>query len=128
MKAWEDLASDTDRSLCWTQSSDWYMDMGVKIERFHKDGRIEIKNVMTFTDSFEDVSDDLYEVFKSNGWMEGCIVVNIEVCQSKLLRINSLIKSHIGSNKHSLVEPMIEKRLFIQKKINKYRNLLTKND
>lgn len=128
MKAWNELTNNNDRSLFWTEHSEWYLDMGVKIERFHEDGRIEIKNVMTSTDRFEDVSDEILDIFHNDGWMAGCMNVNIEVHQAKLLRINNLIKASISTGKLILVDGLIVKRLLVQKKINKCRNLLTKND
>ena len=53
MKAWEDLERDPYVSLYWTgddldPDSHWYMDHGVKIEKF-KDGRIEQSEVKSVT-------------------------------------------------------------------------------
>jgi hypothetical protein len=52
MKAWDDLVNNKDKSLYTTRDSEYYIDHGVKIERFD-DGRIEVKNTMTRGDMFE---------------------------------------------------------------------------
>jgi hypothetical protein len=43
MKTAEYLVNDLDKSFCWIEDSDCYLDIGVKTERFHEDGWIEIK-------------------------------------------------------------------------------------
>lgn len=116
MKAWEDLVNDKDKSLYWTEDSDWYLDMGVKIERFHEDGRIEIKNVMTRTDKFEDVEGKSLKVFKDKGWLMGCVKLNIEVYQRKLLRTNELIRISISNSNEKVVDMFKIKREDLQKK------------
>ncbi len=127
MKAWDDLVNDEEKSLYWTENSDWYLDMGVKIEKFHEDGRIEIKNVMTRTDKFEDVEGKNLNVFKDEGWFMGCVKLNIEVHQRKLLRTNELIRIGISNGNDKVVEIFKRRREDLQKKIHKYRNLLTNN-
>jgi len=128
MKAWEELVNDVDKSLYWTEDSDWYLDMGVKIERFHKDGRIEIKNVMTSTDKFEDVDKDILKVFETEGWFKGCIKLNLQVNNRKLLRTNELIRISLSGGNDRMIDMFKRRREVLQKKINKYRNLLTKID
>lgn len=128
MRAWDDLVNDEEKSLYWTEDSDWYLDMGVKIERFHKDGRIEIKNVMTSTEKFEDVNDKFLKVFETEGWFIGCVKLNIDVHQRKLMRANELVRISISNGNERMVDIFKQRREVIQKKIHKYRNLLTKND
>jgi len=64
MKAWKDLEENPHVSLYHTRVSLWYLDMGVKIEKFDEDGKIDIKNTMTPNEKFYDVSDDEYKIFK----------------------------------------------------------------
>ena len=128
MRAWDDLVNDEENSLYWTEDSDWYLDMGVKIERFHKDGRIEIKNVMTSTEKFEDVNGKFLKVFETEGWFIGCVKLNIDVHQRKLMRANELVRISISNGNERMVDIFKQRREVIQKKIHKYRNLLTKND
>jgi hypothetical protein len=82
MKAWNDLQRD--RKMYLTRDSEYYIDMGVKIERFDKDGRIEIKNTMTHSEKFDHITFDQFMVFDKVGWEAGCIVVNIDVLKSKI--------------------------------------------
>ena len=128
MKAWEDLVNDVEKSLYWTEDSDWYLDMGVKIERFHEDGRIEIKNVMTSTDKFEDVDGEMLKVFETEGWLKGCIKLNLDVHNLKLLRTNELVRISLSNGNERMIDMFKRRREVLQKKINKYRNLLTKID
>ena len=125
MRAWDELAKS--RSLYWTSESDWYIDHGVKIERFHEDGRIEIKNVMTTKEKFEDVSSEVFSLFDKEGWMAGCMHLNIEVYQSKLFNINNLIRVYLNSRNERMVDALRDRREIIQKKINKCRDRLTNN-
>jgi hypothetical protein len=82
MKAWNDLLSKV--KPYQTNNSEYYIDMGVKIERFDKDGRIEIKNTMTPSENFERVTANQLKVFSDLGWEVGCITVNIDVLKKKI--------------------------------------------
>jgi hypothetical protein len=82
MKAWDDLQRDV--NLYRTRDSEYYIDMGVKIERFDKDGKIEIKNTMTSSEQFEHITFDQFSIFNDFGWEKGCIVVNIDVLKKKI--------------------------------------------
>ena len=122
MRAWDDLVNDEENSLYWTEDSDWYLDMGVKIERFHKDGRIEIKNVMTSTEKFEDVNGKFLKVFETEGWFIGCVKLNIDVHQRKLMRANELVRISISNGNERMVDIFKQRREVIQKK---YTNTVT---
>ena len=82
MKAWNDLLEEV--KLYQTNNSEYFIDMGVKIERFDKDGRIEIKNTMTPSENFEKVTANQFKVFSDLGWKIGCITVNIDVLKKKI--------------------------------------------
>jgi len=82
MKAWNDLQRDV--KLYQTRDSEYYIDMGVKIERFDKDGRIEIKNTMTPSEQFDHITFDQFNIFNDVGWTQGCIAVNIDVLKKKI--------------------------------------------
>jgi hypothetical protein len=82
MKAWNDLLEEV--KLYQTNNSEYFIDMGVKIERFDKDGRIEIKNTMTPSENFEKVTANQLKVFSDLGWKVGCITVNIDVLKKKI--------------------------------------------
>ena len=127
MKAWDDLVKSKEMSIYTTRDSEYYIDYGVKIERFD-DGRIEVKNTMTRGDMFEDVDENILTFFNEDGWIDGCMHLNIKVYQDKLLKVNDLIRIAISNNNDKFMEVLNDRRKIIQKKINKCRNRLTKND
>lgn len=83
MKAWEELL-ENNAKICRTRVSEYFIDMGVKIERFDKDGLIVIKNTMTHSEKFENVTPVQYKIFQEQGWTVGCCVVNIDVLKAKI--------------------------------------------
>lgn len=125
MKAWDDLVNNKDKTLYTTRNSEYYIDHGVKIERFD-DGRIEVKNTMTRGEMFEDVDENILTIFNDEGWIPGCMNLNIQVYQDKLQRLNELIRTSISNNNDKFLETLRNRRKVIQKKINIYRNRLTK--
>ena len=125
MKAWDDLVKSKEMSIYTTRDSDYYIDYGVNIERFN-DGRIEVKNTMTRSDMFEDVDENILTFFNEDGWIDGCMHLNIKVYQDKLLKVNDLIRIAISNNNDKFMEVLSDRRKIIQKKINKCRNRLTK--
>ena len=127
MKAWDDLVKSKEMSIYTTRDSNYYIDYGVKIERFN-DGRIEVKNTMTRGDMFEDVDENILTFFNEDGWIDGCMHLNIKVYQDRLLKVNDLIRIAISNNNDKFMEVLSDRRKIIQKKINKCRNRLTKND
>lgn len=127
MKAWDDLVNNKEKSLYTTRKSEYYIDYGVKIERFD-DGRIEVKNTMTRGDMFEDVDENILTLFNEKGWVCGCMNLNIQIYQDRILKINELIRIAISNNNDKFIGILKERRKVIQKKINKCRNRLTKND
>ena len=84
MKAWNDLVNNPHISLYHTRVSLWYIDMGVKIEKFDEDGRIEIKNTMTPTEYYKDLTAKQLKVFDDLGWYAGCISLNVDVLEEKV--------------------------------------------
>lgn len=84
MKAWNDLVNNPHISLYHTRVSLWYIDMGVKIERFDEDGRVEIKNTMTPTEYYKDLTAEQLKVFDDLGWYAGCISLNVDVLEEKV--------------------------------------------
>ncbi len=84
MKAWNDLVNNPHISLYHTRVSLWYIDMGVKIEKFDEDGRIEIKNTMTPTEYYKDLTAEQLKVFDDLGWYAGCISLNVDVLEEKV--------------------------------------------
>lgn len=121
MKAWQDLENDPHISLYRTRVSKWYLDMGIKIEKFDEDGRIEVKNTMTPGEMFKDLSEDDLKLFEEKGWMVGCLTMNVGVLKEKIEWLEHLI---IESN----VDPAsIQRRLEKNReKLLDYQQRLTK--
>lgn len=88
MKAWEELENNKDISLYRTMTSTWYIHMGIKIEKFDKDGMIVIKNGLSHGDRYADIRDIHLEVFKKIGWTAGCLAVNIDWFTQRLRNTN----------------------------------------
>jgi hypothetical protein len=121
MKAWQDLENDPYISLYHTEVSLWYLDMGIKIEKFDEDGRIEVKNTMTPGEMFKDLNEDDLKLFEEKGWMVGCLTMNVGVLKEKIEWIEHLI---VDSN----VDPAsIQRRLEKNReKLLDYQQRLTK--
>jgi hypothetical protein len=121
MKAWQDLENDPHISLYRTRVSKWYLDMGIKIEKFDEDGRIEVKNTMTPGEMFKDLSEDDLKLFEEKGWMVGCLTMNVGVLKEKIEWLEHLI---VDSN----VDPAsIQRRLEKNReKLLDYQQRLTK--
>jgi hypothetical protein len=121
MKAWQDLENNPYISLYHTEVSLWYLDMGIKIEKFDEDGRIEVKNTMTPGEMFKDLSEDDLKLFEEKGWMVGCLTMNVGVLKEKIEWLEHLI---VDSN----VDPAsIQRRLEKNReKLLDYQQRLTK--
>jgi hypothetical protein len=121
MKAWQDLENDPYISLYHTEVSLWYLDMGIKIEKFDEDGRIEVKNTMTPGEMFKDLNEDDLKLFEEKGWMVGCLTMNVGVLKEKIEWLEHLI---VDSN----VDPAsIQRRLEKNReKLLDYQQRLTK--
>lgn len=121
MKAWEDLESNPHISLYHTRLSLWYIDMGVKIEKF--DDRIEIKNTMTPNEKFRDVSSDEWEIFDKQGWVAGCLNVNINVLEQKIEWQEHLLSSNCITGYETMqkkLEKNRDKLLYYQQRLVKF--------
>jgi len=121
MKAWEDVSSY--HSLYWTGLEDkpdskWFLDRGVKIERFEDDGRIEIHDVMTHGDKFRKIDGEQMKYFENYGWDAGCLKVNIDYHKASIEWLHHIYK--YSSDKRSVENNLIkheEKLSNYQKKL-----------
>ena len=91
MKAWKEIDEDPNMTVCHTSYSQYYIDHGCKIELFN-DGVFEIKNTMTNSDHYEDVSEEVYNIFKNDGWIAGSFTVCAHVHERKARKTEHLIK------------------------------------
>ena len=128
MKAWIDLISDKYVTMYTTEKSLYYIDKGIRIERFNIDGDILVQNTMTNKDRFEKVTPEQYEVFENLGWYPGILRVNIDNIDSKLLKVNYLIKLAINNEQpieklHADREKLLLKYFEYKKRFNKFVDL-----
>lgn len=116
MKAWEELKNNEDVTLCKTSNSEWYINHGVKIERFIN-GKVEVKNTMTNSDHYENISKDLMDVFIYQGWQAGAFCVCIDVYKKRVDVYNRLIRRAVINKKYEVADRLKESR---EKVINKF--------
>jgi hypothetical protein len=122
MKAWDDLENDPNVSLYWTgdavnPTSLWYMDHGIKIEKF-PDGKIELNNAMVVGDFYKPLSEDQIEVFNTKGWLAGCYNVCTDMYMARLHNISNSLRSMPDS------EELLERKKNVEKKLARYFDLL----
>jgi hypothetical protein len=125
MKAWEELKESVTfykTGLFADPTSHWYLDHGVKIERFEKDGRFEIHNVMLAGDKYEKVSDVEYAMFDSVGWLAGCYNVCINTYRKRLNKINYMIS--LKSEGDDMLDDLMSRKAVVTKKLNRYLELM----
>ena len=115
MKAWEDVSKPS-RSLYRTAYSEWYIDRGVKIERFTKDGSVVVKNTMTYTDSYDDITPEQLHIFENMGWEAGVVMVNIQTNDKRVEYYNGLMRHAILDNNKDTIETTLKKREDLLKK------------
>ena len=128
MRAWSDLISDKYVTMYTTETSLYYIDKGVRIERFNKSGDIIVQNTMTNKDRFEKVTPEQYKVFDTLGWYPGILRVNIDIIDGKLLKVNYLIKLAINNEQpieklHADREKLLLKYFEYKKRFNKFVDL-----
>lgn len=128
MKAWNDLISDKYVTMYTTEGSLYYIDKGIRIERFNKSGDIIVQNTMTNSEKFVKVTPQQYEVFENLGWYPGILRVNIDIIDSKLLKVNYLMKLAINNEQptekiYADREKLLLKYFEYKKRFNKFVDL-----
>jgi hypothetical protein len=121
MKAWDDLIASV--RVYTTMRSEYYIDNGVKIERFN-DGSFKIKNVMGNFDKFTDVTDEQLSIFNDVGWDVGCLSVNIDFLKERNSLLSYLMTTD-GVDKESISKRIIknnEKLLHYKQELVKFAN------
>jgi hypothetical protein len=121
MKAWDDLIASV--RIYTTMRSEYYIDNGVKIERFN-DGSFKIKNVMGNFDKFTDITDEQLSIFNDVGWDVGCLNVNIDFFKERNSLLSYLMTTD-GVDKESISKRIIknnEKLLHYQQELVKFAN------
>jgi hypothetical protein len=128
MKAWSDLISDKYVTMYTTEKSMYYIDKGVRIERFNESGDIIVQNTMTNSEKFVKVTPQQYEVFENLGWYPGILKVNIDIIDSKLIKVNYQMKLALNNEEptekiYDQREKLLLKYFEYKKRFNKFVNL-----
>jgi hypothetical protein len=125
MRAWKELKNNDDVTICKTSNSEWYINHGVKIERF-KNGKIEVKNTMTNSDHYENLSKDMLDVFIYQGWQAGAFCVCIDVHHKRAAVYERLKNRAIINKKYEVAARLKESREKVINKMNYYVDRLQK--
>ena len=128
MRAWNDLISDKYVTMYTTETSLYYIDKGVRIERFNKGGDIIVQNTMINPEKFVKVTPQQYEVFEDLGWEPGILRVNIDIIDSKLLKVNYQMKLALNNEEpiekiSAQREKLLLKYFEYKKRFNKFVDL-----
>lgn len=128
MKAWNDLISDKYVTMYTTEKSMYYIDKGVRIERFNESGDIIVQNTMTNSEKFVKVTPQQYEVFENLGWYPGILKVNIDIIDSKLIKVNYQMKLALNNEEptekiYAQREKLLLKYFEYKKRFNKFVDL-----
>ena len=128
MRAWNDLISDKYVTMYTTETSLYYIDKGVRIERFNKSGDIIVQNTMINPEKFVKVTLEQYIVFENLGWEPGILKVNIDYIDSKLLKVNYQMKLALNNEEpiekiYANREKLLLKYFEYKKRFNKFVDL-----
>lgn len=128
MRAWNDLISDKYVTMYTTERSMYYIDKGVRIERFNESGDIIVQNTMTNSEKFVKVTPQQYEVFENLGWYPGILKVNIDIIDSKLIKVNYQMKLALNNEEptekiYAQREKLLLKYFEYKKRFNKFVDL-----
>lgn len=124
IRAWDELERTV--SLFWTGDEDnpttrWYLDMGVKIERFESDGRIVIHDTMTNSEKYKLINDVQEYYFAEYGWYVGCLKVNIDAIEERIKWLHQSMRYY--DDKESIdkrIKKYSDKLLDYKQKLNKF--------
>jgi hypothetical protein len=94
MKAWNDLKNDPDVELWTIKGGEYYIDMGIRIER-KANGGIEIRSVMCSGDRFKRLTPLQMDYFRNLGWLAGCARASIDELEIRVDKINKRLRSKL---------------------------------
>lgn len=111
-----------------TERSLYYIDKGVRIERFNESGDIIVQNTMTNSEKFVKVTPQQYEVFETMGWYPGILQVNIDTIKDRVVKIDYRIKMAINNNQpvefmQKTRDKLMSKHFEYSKRFNKFVDL-----
>ena len=102
-----------------------YINVGVKISKFPS--KTEILNCSRNGDYFQEISTDEYNMFYSNGWEAGWVILAISNCVRKLKMIQQKMQEEVNSRKNDkFIKNLKTKREFVMKRYSYYTQKLIK--
>lgn len=125
MKAWNDLKEMPHVYFVRTKNSEFYVNHGVKIERFD-DGRIEVKNTMTNSDHYEDVPYEILQIFKDVGFEHGAFAVCSYVYKNRADKVMYNIELALRDDRTEVANRLHESYLKVFNKHLDYEDRISK--
>ncbi len=122
MKAWDDLKNDPDIELWDINGGQYYIDMGIRIER-RPNGAISIKSVMGSGDKFRSLTPDQMYYFRNVSWLAGCARASIDEFEERVEKINNRLRSKLPEEKK---QKQYKDRADYMKRIFNYNLILQK--
>jgi hypothetical protein len=120
MKAWDDLKNDPDVELWNINGGQYYIDMGIRIER-KPNGAINIKSVMGSGDRFRAITPNQMHYFKNVSWLAGCARASIDEFEVRVNKINGRLRSKLPEDRK---KRQYEARSKYMKRIFNYNQIL----
>jgi len=112
MKAWKDINKTC--SVYEAEDYLWYVDRGVSIRYYSDEDRYEVYNTMTQSDHYELITDDVLDVFHTEGWDAGTYTMNVRVLQQRVERIERSL-SYPRITEESIARFLEERKKVINK-------------
>lgn len=99
--------------------------LGVKIQKFAS--KIEILNCSKNGDYYNEISEDQYKDFFTNGWVKGCLILAVSNCVRKLKLIEQRMRDEVNTRKNDkYIKNLKNKREFVMKKYTNHSKSLIK--
>lgn len=125
MRAWTELKERPHALFVRTKNSEFYVNHGVKIERFD-DGRIEVKNTMTNSDHYEDVPWEILQIFKEETFEHGAFAVCSYVHKNRADKVMYNIELALRDDRTEVAERLQETYLKVFNKHLDYEERISK--
>ena len=107
------------------EMGDSVINNGFKMQKFQS--KIEILNCSRNGDYFQELNKNEYDMFLSNGWVKGCVIMNINNCLHKLKLIEDKMRVEVNSRKNDkFIKNLKTKREYVMNRYSYYTKKLIK--
>tara|TARA_R100000742_G_C4200724_1_gene29914 strand:+ start:44 stop:436 length:393 start_codon:yes stop_codon:yes gene_type:complete len=107
------------------EMGDSVINNGFKMQKFQS--KIEILNCSRNGDYFQELNKNEYDMFLSNGWIKGCVIMNINNCLHKLKLIEDKMRVEVNSRKNDkFIKNLKTKREYVMNRYSYYTKKLIK--